>query len=334
MGGFYCLGLTVAGVTSTAMRSVGPVRCDRERKRGRGRMRCCPRAKQSGASAVMSVIRRHQSPGNAPVTPDALRGGRSAVDAVLSCYAAAVQDPGIELMFRRSPAWMLPILVVLGLCGLIGWLTTDHRPAAAPRAPVSLPAPEIAPQPVASRLARPLPSRAVVASQLPPRVLARLSPIERHAHLLRLQPGSTLVLINEDNRLGVHHHRYEQNYRGVRIAQRNFVVNEYADGRPAWISGFAIQGLAGALPSVTPRISAAQAMDIGLRMAMDSGAGRPVIEDRRVEMRIYIADDHPRLAYIVTFDGNRPDSGETFAPVMVIDAANGALLEQWDDVIE
>ena len=142
------------------------------------------------------------------------------------------------------------------------------------------------------------------------------------------------MLIREDNQLGVHHHRYEQDYRGVRVAQRNFVVNEYADGRPAWISGFAVQGLAGALPSVTPRLSAAQAMDIGSRMAMDPGAGRLEIEDRSVEMRIYIADDHPHLAYIVAFDGNRPDSGEPFAPVMVIDASTGVLLDQWDGVIE
>jgi Zn-dependent metalloprotease len=232
---------------------------------------------------------------------------------------------------------MLPIVGVLVLCGLIAWATTDRSPPA-PSMPASLPTAPAAPQsqdatsPASSPAPTPLP-RAAAAAQLSPEALARLPAIERHAHLLRLQPGSTLVLTNEDNRLGVHHHRYEQDYRGVRVAQRNFVVNEYADGRPPWVSGFTIQGLAEAVPSVTPRLSAAQAMDIGARMAMETAGGRVEIEDRRVELRIHIADDRPHLAYLVTIDGHAPDSGEPFAPAMVIDAGTGALLDQWDDVV-
>ena len=233
-------------------------------------------------------------------------------------------------MFRGSTAWMLPIVVVMVLCGLIAWGTSDRSPAVPP-APVSLPAPPPAkPQQDASPAHSASPRPAAVASPSP-EALARLPKIERHAHLLRLEPGSTLVLIREHNSLGLQHHRYEQDYRGVRVAQRNFVVNEYADGRLPWISGFAVRGLAEAVPSVTPRLSSAQAMDIAARMVMDSGAGRLEIEDRRVEMHIYIADDRPHLAYIVTFDGNRPDSDEPSAPVMVIDAGTGALLDQWDN---
>jgi hypothetical protein len=238
-------------------------------------------------------------------------------------------------MIRGSPSWMLPIVVVLVLCGLIAWATTDRSPAA-PSAPASLPAPPAAQQPQdatspASGSAPRLPSHP--AASLSPEALARLPAIERHAHLLRLEPGSTLVLINEENSMGTHHHRYEQDYRGVRVAQRNFVVNEYADGRPPWISGFAVQGLAEAVHSVTPRLSAAQAMDIGARMAMEAAGGRVEIADRRVELRIHLANDRPHLAYVVTIDGHAPDSGEPFAPAMVIDAGTGALLDQWDDVV-
>lgn len=235
-------------------------------------------------------------------------------------------------MFRGSPSWMVPIIVVLGLCGLIAWATTDRSPAPRPAAapPVAPPAAKpsrgerSAPRPAAPRVA---------AASLSSDALARLPAIERHAHLLRLEAGSTLVLINEDDRLGVHHRRYEQDYRGVRIAQRNFVVNEYADGRPPWISGIAVQGLVAAVPSVTPRLSAAEAMDIGVRIATEAVAGPVEITDRRIDLRIYIADDRPHLAYIVGVDGHRPDSDEAFAPVFAIDAGTGALLGRWDDEV-
>ncbi len=234
-------------------------------------------------------------------------------------------------MFRRSPAWVLPIVFVAVLCGLIAWITTETLPEATP-ATANHPAPQIAPQPSdASSGVRPTPSRSVAAAPLSPQALAKLPPIERHAHLLRLEPGSTLVLINEYKEPRMHHYRYEQDYRGVRVAQRNFVVNEYADGRPPWISGVTTQGLAKALPSVTPRMSAAQALDMGSRMAMDSGPGRLVIDYRSVKMRIYSVDGRPHLAYIMTLDGSRPESGEPFASVMVIDAVSGALLNRWDD---
>lgn len=235
-------------------------------------------------------------------------------------------------MFRGSPSWMVPIVVVLGLCGLIAWATTDRSPAPPPATAPLVAPPAAKPSQGERSTPRPAVPR-VAAASLSSDALARRPAIERHAHLLRLEAGSTLALINEDDRLGVHHHRYEQDYRGVRIAQRNFVVNEYADGRPPWISGIAVQGLAAAVPSVTPRLSAAQAMDIAVRLATEAAPGPVEIADRRVALRIYIADDRPHLAYIVGIDGHHPGSDEFFVPVLAIDAGTGALLGQWEDVV-
>src|SRR5687768_124456 len=156
---------------------------------------------------------------------------------------------------------------------------------------------------------------------------------ERHARLLRLDPESRLVLLTRNSDHGVRNTRYQQTFRGVPIFGEHVVVSEDANGNVRALFGRKADGLASELPSTRARLASAQALAIGKRAGMGSRAASMVTRNEKSEPKIFI-DEHGRahLAYLVSFFADAPRGGSPTRPFVIVDANNGTVLKQWDNL--
>jgi len=154
--------------------------------------------------------------------------------------------------------------------------------------------------------------------------------------LLGLERDATLVLIDENDRMpGMHHYRYEQAYRGLRVEGHNFVVHEPVNGGALDLSGEPILDFARTVPTIVPTLSTAQAMEIAVRSVMATHRGAR-IDQQDAALRICLDDARrPRLAYLVTIEGERPsDEDGPLGEAIAVDATDGRILgstRTWDD---
>lgn len=232
-------------------------------------------------------------------------------------------------MAGRRPigAAVLACAVALGTTACGGSPTPEGGIAApppgdAPREVPAVPAAPVATDPARAEPERPAPPPATGVQADPAMPAA-----DRHARLLGLEPGASLILINGETGQGAtDHYRYAQAYRGVRVEGHNFVVHEPRDGGALWMSGEPIRGFAAAVPTVEPTLSAAQATEIALREIMDAHP-RARIDGKTAELRIVLDDARrPRLAYVVKIDGVLPDEGDgPLGEQIAVDARDGRI---------
>ena len=218
-------------------------------------------------------------------------------------------------MSKLMKEWMILMCTGLALCAC----AQVHSSEAAPDETHAIAAAEPAQATPAPADARPPADTAVA---------------ERHARLLGLEPGATLVLVDRmADPSGDRHFRYEQEYRGLRVLQQNFVVHEPANGGPVSLSGEPIKGFAAAIPSIEPRLSPADAAAIAKRAVAGDPAGA---DAGSPELKIFPDEArHPHLAYIIEV-GRRSGArsgivagGGAGSMLVAIDANTGAVLGQW-----
>ena len=130
--------------------------------------------------------------------------------------------------------------------------------------------------------------------------------------------------------------RMQQMYRGVPVYGRSVAVERDASGHSLLATGVISQGLSADLASVTPKLSANQALDIlqgksrrGGRILSGFADQRTTdIRNREAKLYVYPEDSgSARLVYLTSFvkDGRNPSR-----PTAIIDASTGAVIEQWD----
>ncbi len=129
--------------------------------------------------------------------------------------------------------------------------------------------------------------------------------------------------------------RMQQMYRGVPVYGRSVAVEHNASGQSLLATGVISQGLEADLPSVKPRLSGDQALDIlqgrtKAKKATSLRSARSVtgIRHRQATLYVYPEDGaSARLVYLASFvqDGNTPSR-----PTALVDAMNGKIIEQWD----
>jgi Zn-dependent metalloprotease len=120
---------------------------------------------------------------------------------------------------------------------------------------------------------------------------------------------------------GATHVRVERFYKGLRVIGGDMVVHSSGSGAFLDASRSLRQTVA---LNTSPRLGAAEA----LRAAVLARNGTP---EGAPKLVVYARGDRPQLAYDVFLTGEQADGTPSELHV-IVDAANGAVLEAWDDV--
>ena len=159
--------------------------------------------------------------------------------------------------------------------------------------------------------------------------MASVKPEQRHAELVGLDSESRLtVLTHRTDKDGTNHYRYQQTFRGIPIFGEQIIVSE-GRGIVRNLFGRKVDGLAAQLPRNAALMAKTRAFDLGKQAALGDRAGSMSIQRASTTQQIYIDDaGKAHMAYVVTFfaDG----SGKATRPFVILDAATGAVLKQWD----
>jgi Zn-dependent metalloprotease len=155
----------------------------------------------------------------------------------------------------------------------------------------------------------------------------------RHAQLLQLDRESRLVLKKRHNDFGVRNSRYQQTFRGVPVFGDSVIVSEDARGNVRALFGRKVTGLAADLRSVRPALSKAQALAAGKRAWLGNSLAARKVENEKSDLMIWVDDaGKAHLAYVVDFYADSVRGGHPTRPMMIIDARNGKVLKQWENL--
>ncbi|MGO4260518.1 M4 family metallopeptidase [Lysobacter sp. TAB13] len=153
-------------------------------------------------------------------------------------------------------------------------------------------------------------------------------PFARHAQLIGLDSESRLVAKNRHTSLGVRNSRYQQTFRGIPVFGEHVVVSEDDSGQVRALFGRKIEGLASEIASVAPKLSKAQALSVGKRSALGA---RSSAQNEQAELNIYVDESgRAHLAYVVSFFAVK--NGEPTLPKVIVDANDGRVLKQWENL--
>ena len=154
---------------------------------------------------------------------------------------------------------------------------------------------------------------------------------ERHAELIGLDSESRLqVLTHRQDSKGSQYYRYQQTFRGVPIFGEQVVVSE-SSGQVRNLFGRKVSNLSSELPQVPVLIGKARALSVAKSAALGKRQASMQIEREQAQQMIYIdAGDRARMAYVVSMFADKLGGGAPTRPTVVVDAATGAVIKQWD----
>ncbi len=156
----------------------------------------------------------------------------------------------------------------------------------------------------------------------------------RHEQLLGMDSQSRLLLKKRHTDFGKRNTRYVQTFRGIPVYGADVVVSQNAaSGEVEALFGQHIRGLANELPATAARIAKAQALVLAKRAALGTRLMGLKVENESAEQMIYIDDaGRAHLAYVVSFFADAPAGGAPTRPLVIVDANNGRILEQRDNL--
>ncbi|GAA2132202.1 M4 family metallopeptidase [Kitasatospora kazusensis] len=137
---------------------------------------------------------------------------------------------------------------------------------------------------------------------------------------------------------GTRHLRFERTFGGLPVLGGDLVVHESASGALKSVDEAVTRQLT--LPSLTPKLSAAQASaqatgtvraDIGVSKDADEAALQEVGSASPAALVVWADSGAPRLAYRTTVEGLRAD-GTPSRQILVTDATSGALLSSHEEI--
>ena len=154
---------------------------------------------------------------------------------------------------------------------------------------------------------------------------------ERHAELIGLDGESRLqVLTHRQDSKGTQYYRYQQTFRGVPVFGEQVVVSE-SSGQVRNLFGRKVSNLSSELPQAQLLIGKARALSVAKSAALGKRQASMQVEREQAQQMIYIdANDRARMAYVVSMFADKPGGGAPTRPTVIVDAASGAIIKQWD----
>jgi len=157
---------------------------------------------------------------------------------------------------------------------------------------------------------------------------------ERHAELIGMDADSKLEVLNSKTDAdGTRHYRYQQTFRGVPVWGEQVIVSESKSGVVRNLFGNAVGGLGADLDRTAgrPLMAKSAAASFAKQKALGNRLAAMKIENEQTRQMIFVGDDNKaHMAYVISFNADRPGGGAPTRPMMIIDAQTGAILKQWE----
>ncbi|UHQ20412.1 M4 family metallopeptidase [Lysobacter sp. KIS68-7] len=158
------------------------------------------------------------------------------------------------------------------------------------------------------------------------------SPRDRHAEMLGMDASTGLKELRSSvDKDGTKHYRYQQTFRGIPVWGEHVVVTERKDGSVRDMFGRMVNGLAGELPAIAPKITAGNALALAKSAGLGNRVGFMRTENEKAEQMIFVDDNgRAHLAYVVSFFADTAKGGSPTRPFVIVDANSGRVLKQWE----
>ena len=155
---------------------------------------------------------------------------------------------------------------------------------------------------------------------------------DRHAEMLGMDASSGLLQLGSSvDKDGTRHYRYQQTFRGVPVWGEHVVVTERKDGSVREMFGRMVNGLAGELPAVAPKLTRGNALALAKSASLGNRVGFMRTENEKADQMIFVDDNgRAHMAYVVSFFADTERGGMPTRPFVIVDAGNGRVLKQWE----
>src|SRR3546814_2519294 len=108
-----------------------------------------------------------------------------------------------------------------------------------------------------------------------------------------------------------------------------------ANGQVRALFGRKIEGLSAELPAVAPRVSGAQALASAKRAALGSRLLAMRVQAEKSRQVVFVGDDgRAHMAWEVSFFADSARGGSPTSPLVIVDAASGAILRSEEHTSE
>lgn len=154
----------------------------------------------------------------------------------------------------------------------------------------------------------------------------------RHEQFLGLNTDNTLLMKNAIADHGVRNYRYDQAWRGIPIFGQGIVVSEDGAGNVRALFGTKVSGIERDISSTTPKLTKAQALAAGKRIALGNALSAMQTRNEKSDLVIFLDDaGKAHLAYAVTFFADSLTHNPT-RPIIMIDAISGQVIKKWENL--
>jgi pseudolysin/vibriolysin len=155
---------------------------------------------------------------------------------------------------------------------------------------------------------------------------------QRHAEMLGLDTNSGLKQIGfAQDADGTTHYRYQQTFHGLPVFGESIAVAE-KNGAVRSLFGRRVDGLASEVTAGTPKLSRAQALDVGKHYGLGQRFAAMQTRNEHSELMIYVDDaGHAHKAYVVSYFADSTSAGvKATRPFVIVDANSGKVLKHWE----
>jgi len=155
---------------------------------------------------------------------------------------------------------------------------------------------------------------------------------QRHAEMLGLDSNSGLKQIGfAQDADGTQHYRYQQTFHGLPVFGESIAIAE-KNGAVHSLFGRRVDGLASEIAAGTPKLSRAQALDVGKHFGLGQRFAAMQSRNEHSDLMIYVDDaGRAHKAYVVSFFADSTSAGvKATRPFVIVDADNGKVLKHWE----
>ena len=153
------------------------------------------------------------------------------------------------------------------------------------------------------------------------------------ARTLELDAESGLVVLDSVEVERTRNVRYQQTFRGIPIFGEHIIVSEDGQGAIRGLFGRKVVDLEKELPRSAPRLSAARALELAKEARLGLRAESRVVSQEHSRLRVFVDDDgRATRCYEVSFFADTVQGGAPTRPVVLVDADDGRILQQWENL--
>jgi Zn-dependent metalloprotease len=162
---------------------------------------------------------------------------------------------------------------------------------------------------------------------------SQLTVSQRHAGSLHMEQDLALTPLRSQEDKQGRHYRYQLTYRNIPVYGKTIIVSENHQGNIRVLFGNLVIGLSQELGNQQAKMTPQQAIALAKGYRSIPLSGNTKTENESVQPVVYVdARGHAHWSYVLSYFTETATGQQPAQPVVVIDAMNGQLIDQWDEL--